>query len=87
LDGWYFQGSLTTPPLSRPVYWFVLKTPITLDAGQLAEYQTVATDGGFLPNARPIQPQDGRRLNEIDNDVSFQNGPVANVNFMIAPRA
>ena len=87
LKGWYFEGSLTTPPLSQPVYWFVLKTPITLDAKQLTEYQTVATDGGFLPNARPVQPLDGRQFNEIDNDVTFQNNSVSNVNFVIAPKA
>lgn len=86
LKGWYFEGSLTTPLLSQPVYWFVLKTPITLDANQLAEYKTVATDGGFLPNARPVQPQDGRQFYEIDNDVNFQNNSVMNVNFVIAPR-
>ena len=87
LKGWYFEGSLTTPPLSQQVYWFVFQTPITLDANQLAEYQTVATDGGFLPNARPVQPQDGRQFNEIDNDVYFQNQSVSNVNFVVAPKA
>ena len=31
LMGWYYQGSLTTPPLSQVVNWLVLSTPITLD--------------------------------------------------------
>ncbi len=55
-QGWYFHGSLTTPPLSRTVNWFVFQTPITLDAKQLAEYERVASGAGFLPNARPIRP-------------------------------
>jgi len=55
-QGWYFHGSLTTPPLSRTVNWFVFQTPITLDAKQLAEYEQVASGAGFLPNARPIRP-------------------------------
>ncbi|MGC1723672.1 MAG: carbonic anhydrase family protein, partial [Isosphaeraceae bacterium] len=55
-QGWYFHGSLTTPPLSLLVNWFVFQTPITLDANQLAEYERVASSAGFLPNARPTKP-------------------------------
>ena len=33
-QGWFYVGSLTTPPFSQPVYWLVYKTPITLDAAQ-----------------------------------------------------
>ena len=55
-QGWSFRGSLTTPPLSLPVYWFVFQTPITLDAKQLAEYERVASGAGFLPNARSTKP-------------------------------
>src|SRR5271165_7190459 len=55
-QGWYFRGSLTTPPLSLLVNWFVFQTPITLDANQLAEYERVASSAGFLPNARPTKP-------------------------------
>jgi len=55
-QGWYFRGSLTTPPLSRPVNWFVFQTPITLDAQQLTQYEKLASAVGFLPNARPIKP-------------------------------
>ncbi len=85
--GWYYQGSLTTPPLSRPVNWFVLAQPITLDAGQLAEYEFVASSGGFLPNARPIQQSDGRLVNNIDYDVNYQGKSVSNQNFVYIPAA
>jgi carbonic anhydrase len=77
-QGWYYQGSLTTPPLSAPVNWLVLSTPITISAAQLQQYETDAGELGFLPNARPVQPLDGRQLNEIDNYVNFQNGQVLN---------
>jgi carbonic anhydrase len=83
-QGWYYQGSLTTPPLSQPVYWFVLKTPITLDLGQLGKYTSVAGSVGFLPNARNPQPLLGRPLNQINNQVNFTGGTVANVNFTLA---
>jgi carbonic anhydrase len=83
--GWYYQGSLTTPPLSQPVNWLVFSTPITLDFQQLKEYEDVAGGSGFLPNARPVQPTDGRQVNEIDYDVNFQGQSVAGLNFAIAP--
>lgn len=85
-QGWYFQGSLTTPPLSLPVNWLVFQTPITLDAKQLGEYEQVASGAGFLPNARPTQPLDGRLLNMINNDVNFQGMSLTGENFSIAPK-
>jgi len=84
--GWFYEGSLTTPPLSQPVNWFVYSTPVTLDAQQLAKYKLVASQAGFNPNARPVQPLDGRRLNEVDYDVNFQNTSVAGMNFDLTPR-
>lgn len=83
-QGWFYQGSLTTPPLSQPLNWFVYATPITLDAAQLQKYENVAGGSGFLPNARPLQPIDGRRLNEVDNDVNVAGISVSHVNFSLA---
>ncbi|HZZ93771.1 MAG TPA: carbonic anhydrase family protein [Usitatibacter sp.] len=50
-----FNGSLTTPPCSEGVTWFVLKTPLKASKGQIAEF------GKLYPaNARPVQPLNGR---------------------------
>jgi carbonic anhydrase len=56
--GYYtFQGSLTTPPCSEDVRWFVLKTPVKMEQGQLAAF------GKLYPmNARPTQPLNGRAI-------------------------
>ena len=81
MQGWFYQGSFTTPPLSQPVNWLVFSTPITLDAQQLAQYEQVADGSEFLPNARAIQPLDGRRLNEFNYDVNVQDQPVAGLDF------
>jgi carbonic anhydrase len=56
--GYYsFQGSLTTPPCSEGVRWFVLKTPVKLAPAQLAAF------GKRYPmNARPTQPVNGRTI-------------------------
>ena len=81
--GWFYEGSLTTPPLSQPVHWFVFSTPITLDAAQLAKYEAIAKAGGFLPNNRPTQPLDGRTVDENDFDVNFQGQSVGGLDFTL----
>jgi carbonic anhydrase len=50
-DYFAFQGSLTTPPCSEGVRWFVLKAPVTLSAEELATFAKI-----YPANARNIQP-------------------------------
>jgi carbonic anhydrase len=50
-----FAGSLTTPPCSEEVSWFVLKTPTQVSAEQIARFGRV-----YAMNARPVQPLNGR---------------------------
>lgn len=54
-----FAGSLTTPPCSEGVSWMVLKQPITFDAAQIKAFRRI-----FNANARPIQPVNGRVIQE-----------------------
>ncbi|HEY2338759.1 MAG TPA: carbonic anhydrase family protein [Burkholderiales bacterium] len=56
--GYYsFQGSLTTPPCSEEVRWFVLKTPVKIADSEIAAF------GKLYPmNARPTQPRNGRAI-------------------------
>jgi hypothetical protein len=60
-------------------------TPITLDGPQLAQYEHMASQSGILPNARPVQPRDGRRLNEVDFNINFEHEAIAGLNFSVAP--
>ena len=56
-----FEGSLTTPPCTEGVEWFVLKTAIEISAPQ------IATFAKFYPmNARYIQPPHGREVRESE---------------------
>ena len=87
MQGWFFQGSLTTPPLSQPINFIVFSTPISLSYSQLSQYQAVAMASGFLPNARPTQPLDGRQVNEFNYDVNYQNQSVGALNFTLARRS
>lgn len=56
--GYYtFRGSLTTPPCSEGVTWFVLKEPATLSQDQAKAFAKI-----FPNNARPIQPTNEREV-------------------------
>jgi len=53
--GYYtFPGSLTTPPCSENVTWYVLKTPVTVSAAEVEQFERL------YHNARPPQPLNGR---------------------------
>ncbi len=57
-----YEGSLTTPPCSEGVQWFVLETPVAISDAGLAVFQTILGN-----NSRPVQPLNGRTL-LIDKD-------------------
>ena len=58
--GYYaYEGSLTTPPCSQGVRWMVLKTPVKLGADQIKAFRRL-----FNANARPVQPLNGRIVQE-----------------------
>jgi carbonic anhydrase len=50
-----YNGSLTQPPCTENVAWFVMRTPVEADTSYLNRLRLVV--GG---NARPIQPLNGR---------------------------
>ena len=52
-----YDGSLTTPPCSEGVKWFVLTTPIEMSEAQIAAFRAIIHD-----NNRPVQPLNGRKL-------------------------
>jgi carbonic anhydrase len=46
-----FDGSLTTPPCSEGVTWYVLEHPVTATAAEIEQFSKLYRD-----NARPTQP-------------------------------
>ena len=56
-DYYRFNGSLTTPPCTEGVKWFVLKTPVYLSKSQLADF-----DAAMSTNNRPIQNINARTI-------------------------
>jgi carbonic anhydrase len=56
-DYYTFQGSLTTPPCSEGVTWFVLKSPMKIADSEIAAFSKI-----YPLNARPVQPLNGRSI-------------------------
>lgn len=58
--GYYtFEGSLTIPPCSEGVRWFVLKRVMQAKSGEILLFATRYPD-----NARPTQPTHGRKVEQ-----------------------
>jgi carbonic anhydrase len=54
---WRYSGSLTTPPCSQEVAWFMLQEPVQASAAQLESFRKV-----MVGNNRPTQPLNGRAV-------------------------
>lgn len=59
-DYFRYEGSLTTPPCTEAVTFFVMKTPIFLSADQIRQFARRYP----LPNARDMQETHGREILE-----------------------
>ena len=65
LNYYYYQGSLTTPPCSEVVQWFVLRNAVTVpeDFLQAMRTKVLDADGVVLKqNYRDTQPLNGRKV-------------------------
>jgi carbonic anhydrase len=61
-----YSGSLTTPPCSEGVRWFVLKEPVFVSQEAIDHLHDVIADfegyDGFADNNRPVAPLNGRAI-------------------------
>lgn len=56
-DYYHYRGSLTTPPCSEGVRWFVMKDPVEVSRSQVKKFLSVVHE-----NARPVQSLNNRFL-------------------------
>ena len=86
-SGWFYNGSLTTPPFSENVNWFVFEEPIEVSSEQIDIYQNFLASANVESNNRDLQPVNGRQFNELNyqiqvtgdqsiSDLNFGNTPV-----------
>jgi carbonic anhydrase len=61
-----YSGSITIPPCTEGVDWYVMKKPVEVSPTQIAAFAKL-----FPDNARPIQPANDRRIEE----TSFEKTP------------
>jgi len=61
LNYYHYEGSLTTPPCTEGVQWFVLKMPVEASKEQLAKIASIMPNH----NARPVLPLNGRIIKEF----------------------
>jgi carbonic anhydrase len=58
----HYTGSLTTPPCSEGVRWFVLREPIEMSAEQIAQFRGAIAATCCSNNNRPTQNRNDRRV-------------------------
>lgn len=54
---YFYTGSLTTPPCTEGVKWYVFNTPLQVSREQIVAFRKV-----YSQNARPVQPLNQRRV-------------------------
>jgi carbonic anhydrase len=59
LSYYSYRGSLTAPPCTEGVTWFVLKTPVTVSSAQINAFAAL-----YPHDVRPLQPLHGRIIQE-----------------------
>ena len=61
-----FSGSITIPPCTEGVDWYVMRQPVEVSPSQIAAFAKL-----FPDNARPLEPTNGRPIQES----SFEKAP------------
>jgi carbonic anhydrase len=58
-----YTGSVSAPPCNAGVVWYVLKTPVEVSRAQIDAFARL-----YPHDVRPIQPRNGRAVQESEND-------------------
>ena len=69
---WRYDGSLTTPPCTEGVKWFILTEPVEVSAEQIAAHNAI-----YSGNARLTQPMNDRDfiVGQVPSTLATTGGP------------
>ncbi|ERT07381.1 hemolysin-type calcium-binding repeat family protein [Lyngbya aestuarii BL J] len=85
-SGWFYNGSLTTPPFSENVNWFVFEEPIEVSSEQIEIYQDFLASANVESNNRDLQPVNGRQFNEVNYQIQITGDEsITDLNFGKTP--
>nr|AVI02150.1 alpha-carbonic anhydrase 4 [Chlamydomonas sp. ICE-L] len=66
----HYQGSLTTPPCSESVDWFVMTNTIKATDKQVIDFMRYSGGGfGYKQNSRPVQEMNARMVEYFEYDI------------------
>ena len=62
----HYSGSLTTPPCSEGVDWFVFTNSIRIPDSQILDFMSFVGEGRTIAtNSRPLQPLNKRQVDYV----------------------
>lgn len=64
---WHYEGSLTTPPCSETVHWYLMQTPAGINKAMVNNFKSLYPSPA---NNRPIQDVNGRAIVDTELSVS-----------------
>jgi len=62
-DYFYYEGSLTTPPCSETVHWYLLKDQLNVSAAIVKKFKSLFPNP---MNNRPVQKLNGRVIHDVE---------------------
>jgi len=64
---WHYEGSLTTPPCSETVHWYLMQTPAGINKAMVSNFKSLFPSPA---NNRPVQELNGRAIVDTELSVS-----------------
>ena len=84
-SGWFYSGSLTTPPFSEDVNWFVFEESIEVSPEQMDVFEDFLESVDLESNNRDLQPLNGRQFNELNYQVLIDDESITDLDFGNTP--